>query len=282
MSKIAWGMGISACLHAFVVGVVVFSPSLEKQVEPKIQPLVVSVNSILEKPQEPEVIKPNPPSLPKEPVVSEELKPKEPNPPKKEEIKPPKKPEPKPNPPKKEEKKPEPKSEPKKQKPAIKPKPKEQESLKKEQSPAPKPQEKTSKDFNMPPIESASVAKNETKKPDNQPAISKQSNINSQPAKTQPKEQTWDKDAYLREITEAIIRYKSYPLRAKKMKMQGEVLVAFDILPDGRILGLDTKKSSGYKYLDSHTLKIVEEASSAFPKPPEKISVKIPVSYRLY
>lgn len=262
-------MGVSICVHAFIVGTVILNPPTKKQIEPKTNPLIVSVASFVEPVKEAKTSHPKPPISPKKPKIE---KPKEPvqKVPQIKEIAPKK-------------------IEPKKPiVPELKP-PKPQQIIpKKVEKPKQKPQKKAFEDFNLPLIKSNLSTQNRPKEADKniQQIASNQSqqiiDAKDLPAETKTIEPTWDKVGYLNEIKTAIIRHKSYPARARKMKMQGEVGVVFTILPTGEIVKLAVKKSSGHKYLDSHTLETIKDASRVFPKPLEEISVQIPIDYRLY
>ena len=267
-------MGISICVHAFIAGVVILNPSIQKKIKRETEPLTISVNSFIEPTKEVEVSSPKPPlSKTKKPKESEsknidqakEIIPEK-NEPKKPII-----------------------SEPKPPKPIIKPIPKEpkpeQIVPKKVEKPIQKPQPRASEDFNLPPMKSSPPVQNKIEEvvASNQPLQATHAkNLTNEIAKAKTIEPAWDKMGYLSEVKATIIRYKSYPTRARKMKMQGEVVVSFTILPTGEMVKLAVEKSSGYGYLDSHTIETIKDASRVFPKPLEEIKVQIPIEYRLY
>jgi protein TonB len=85
--------------------------------------------------------------------------------------------------------------------------------------------------------------------------------------------------SYLSKIYSIIDRHKTYPSRAKKFGIQGEVIVQFTLYPTGKISDIKIIKSSGAKFLDVHTLNKVLEASKFFPKPPQEIEMRVPIRY---
>jgi periplasmic protein TonB len=85
--------------------------------------------------------------------------------------------------------------------------------------------------------------------------------------------------SYLSKIYSIIDRYKTYPPRAKSFGIQGEVLVQFTLYKNGKISDIKILKSSGARFLDVHTVDKVLEASSAFPKPPKELEMRVPIRY---
>lgn len=86
---------------------------------------------------------------------------------------------------------------------------------------------------------------------------------------------------FLKQVHHIIHQYKSYPSRAKKMHIQGEVIASFTLFSSGEISDIKIIQSSGAKFLDEHTIETIIEASSSFPKPPSQINMRIPISYFL-
>ncbi|MHC4266911.1 MAG: energy transducer TonB [Planctomycetota bacterium] len=72
----------------------------------------------------------------------------------------------------------------------------------------------------------------------------------------------------------------SYPGRARKMSMEGNVIVTFVVRLDGSIKDVFIKKSSGYSILDNNVIKAVKKAAP-FPPPPVEAKIIIPITYRL-
>lgn len=72
------------------------------------------------------------------------------------------------------------------------------------------------------------------------------------------------------------VRYSS---RAKRLNIQGEVLVQFKLTKSG-IEG-DIVTLSGHRLLRKSTIKAINEASLYFPKVSKDITIKLPVVYKL-
>ncbi len=72
----------------------------------------------------------------------------------------------------------------------------------------------------------------------------------------------------------------SYPSRARKMLMEGSVIVSFVVRLDGSIKDIIIKQSSGYSILDKNAIKAIKKAAP-FPSPPVEATITIPITYRL-
>lgn len=81
-------------------------------------------------------------------------------------------------------------------------------------------------------------------------------------------------------IRDAIQRGIVYPATARKMGWEGQVMVAFRLLPDGSVRDVDVVQGSGYPALDRGAIDAVRNASP-FPRSPEGAKVITPVVYRL-
>jgi TonB family protein len=79
-------------------------------------------------------------------------------------------------------------------------------------------------------------------------------------------------------IRNAIEQSKTYPLIARKRRMEGTVHVGFRITPQGRPEEVRIMKSSGFAVLDRATVDIVERAA---PFPYIDASLEVPVVFRL-
>jgi protein TonB len=79
-------------------------------------------------------------------------------------------------------------------------------------------------------------------------------------------------------IRDAIERNKTYPLIARKRRMEGTVHVGFRITPQGRPEEVRIMKSSGFAVLDRATVGIVERAA---PFPYIDASLEVPVVFQL-
>ncbi|MGB6329467.1 MAG: energy transducer TonB [Halarcobacter sp.] len=80
-------------------------------------------------------------------------------------------------------------------------------------------------------------------------------------------------------IKKHIQRNINYSKRARKMNIQGEVIVEFCLLKNGKIK--DIKTLSGHRLLRKSTIKAIEKASLSFPKVSKNITIKLPINYKL-
>lgn len=81
-------------------------------------------------------------------------------------------------------------------------------------------------------------------------------------------------------IYTAILEHKSYPKRAQRMGIEGEVVVYFLWSKRG-VENMKIEKSSGHSLLDSHCFEIVTLASRDFPMVDEPLEVSVPISFKL-
>ncbi|MDR4504853.1 MAG: energy transducer TonB [Candidatus Scalindua sp.] len=72
----------------------------------------------------------------------------------------------------------------------------------------------------------------------------------------------------------------SYPYKARKMSMQGDVIITFLVRLDGSVKEIEIKKSSGFSTLDDNAENAVRKASP-FPPPPVEVKIVIPITYKL-
>ena len=86
---------------------------------------------------------------------------------------------------------------------------------------------------------------------------------------------------YATKIKEAIVRHLYYPRIARKTKKQGVVIIRFELLPSKRVQNITIMQSSHHKILDRAAKTTIQKASKEFPKPKEKITIQIPIEYRL-
>ncbi|MGE4295090.1 MAG: energy transducer TonB [Campylobacterales bacterium] len=76
--------------------------------------------------------------------------------------------------------------------------------------------------------------------------------------------------------------YLRYPALAGQLRMSGETVVAFTLLPDGDITPIEIIKSSGYSLLDDNAVHTVQIAHKDYPRPKEPVRVRMRVIYRLF
>lgn len=72
----------------------------------------------------------------------------------------------------------------------------------------------------------------------------------------------------------------SYPYKARKMSMEGDVIISFIVCLDGSVKDIKINKSSGFSTLDDNAEKAVRKASP-FPPPPVEVKIVIPITYKL-
>lgn len=84
----------------------------------------------------------------------------------------------------------------------------------------------------------------------------------------------------LEKIRKYIMENIKYPYIARKMRWQGKVIVEI-VLSGNGCEHIKLVKSSGHRILDKNALETVSKVCGKFPKPQRKVSVKVPISYRL-
>ena len=70
-----------------------------------------------------------------------------------------------------------------------------------------------------------------------------------------------------------------YPSKAKKLSIEGIVVVKFKILPNGTVENIEIIE--GHAFLKASTIDAIEEASKKFPKSNSNIDVQIAIEYKL-
>ncbi len=88
-------------------------------------------------------------------------------------------------------------------------------------------------------------------------------------------------ELYLATIRAKIEQNLSYPMMAKRLKLEGEVLLSFDISEKGDVKNIKITHSSGSKSLDDGAIKTIKEAAPFNPPPDGVISIELPVAYKL-
>ncbi len=86
-------------------------------------------------------------------------------------------------------------------------------------------------------------------------------------------------DKYLSQIRDLINQNVKYPPKAKKLCIEGIVLVKFKITSNGSVE--DITIIDGHKFLQDATIEAIEEASKSFPKTNKSIEIQIPIEYKL-
>lgn len=86
-------------------------------------------------------------------------------------------------------------------------------------------------------------------------------------------------DKYLAQIRDLIHKNVKYPSKAKKLSIEGIVIVKFKILEDGTVQNIEI--IDGHKFLQTSTIEAIEEASKNFPKTNQSIEIQVPIEYKL-
>lgn len=84
---------------------------------------------------------------------------------------------------------------------------------------------------------------------------------------------------HLIQIKKYIQSHVKYSKRARRLNIQGSVVVQFELLTDGSIKNM--KAISGHRLLKKSTIKAIETASSYFPKVNKSVLIKVPIDYKL-
>lgn len=86
-------------------------------------------------------------------------------------------------------------------------------------------------------------------------------------------------DKHLAQIRNLINQNVKYPNRARKLSIQGVVLIRFKILENGNVE--DITILNGHKFLQEATIEAIMEASKKFPKVNSTIEIQIPIEYKI-
>ena len=97
----------------------------------------------------------------------------------------------------------------------------------------------------------------------------------------QPSVQERYLDEHLQIISQLLRRHLYYPKRARKRHMEGNVIVVFELLQNGDIGNIHVKQSSNKGILDRAAVKTISKLSGKVPKPPQTITIEIPIQFRL-
>jgi protein TonB len=86
-------------------------------------------------------------------------------------------------------------------------------------------------------------------------------------------------DKHLAQIRKLINQNIKYPKRARKLSIEGIVVVKFKINENGSIENITILE--GHKFLQNATIEAIQEASKSFPKTNKSIEIQIPIEYKL-
>ncbi|MFA5455600.1 MAG: energy transducer TonB [Sulfurimonas sp.] len=125
-----------------------------------------------------------------------------------------------------------------------------------------------------PSVEPMKIAKN-----DSASRIQEPKNEQKATSKVAPNEM----ESYLFRVREKIEKNLRYPSLAKRLKLEGESIVAFEILDDGSVRGssLEIKNSSGHKSLDRQAIDTILSVSPFDTPPQNNMSIVLPVAFKL-
>ncbi|MCK9474148.1 energy transducer TonB [Sulfurimonas sp.] len=90
-------------------------------------------------------------------------------------------------------------------------------------------------------------------------------------------------EQYLFKIRAKIQENLRYPPLARRLKIEGESVVRFEISSDGsvNVSSIGIKKSSGHESLDRQAMQTIQDVSPFDAPPKEVISIILPVSFNL-
>ena len=93
------------------------------------------------------------------------------------------------------------------------------------------------------------------------------------------------RDQYLQKVMRKIVCRKKYPKRLRRMKIEGQVVVEFEINSDGSLARALVTSSAGHVELDDLALQLIQNSAN-FPKFPKglevaSLSLALPIEYSL-
>ncbi len=84
--------------------------------------------------------------------------------------------------------------------------------------------------------------------------------------------------SHIRSLIQSALRY---PPMARRLRIEGVVVVAFALGDNGEVKDANIITSSGNSSLDSRALQTVKELSGAYPRPQNAIDLQIPISFSI-
>ena len=91
--------------------------------------------------------------------------------------------------------------------------------------------------------------------------------------------------AYLNLILQVLEKHKRYPKAAKRLAMNGKVVLQFVILPDGQVINPQITQSSGHRLFRTAALQALSRVGQMPPFPSDmrrrKLLVEVPISYQI-
>lgn len=106
-----------------------------------------------------------------------------------------------------------------------------------------------------------------------------------EPVRAPPAPHPGDVRRYGRGVYRSMLPHRRYPLAARKLRLEGRVLLRVRLRRDGRVLAARVHQSSGHKVLDDEALRMLA-AAAPFASFPENIArpeldIVIPMAFRL-
>ena len=89
-------------------------------------------------------------------------------------------------------------------------------------------------------------------------------------------------DRVLAELLAVIEANKTYPRRARQTGQQGEVLLAVEIGPDGRVASVSIRKKHASALLNRAALKAAEPLEGRPTKLSKAVTIVVPVRFELH
>ncbi|MFP4497084.1 MAG: energy transducer TonB, partial [Vulcanimicrobiota bacterium] len=86
-------------------------------------------------------------------------------------------------------------------------------------------------------------------------------------------------------VADRVERNRNYPVKAREERLQGSVVVSFNISPDGNAGGISIIQSSGHGVLDSAALDAVKSGAPYLPYPvglKRSVKVKLTLNFELF
>lgn len=120
------------------------------------------------------------------------------------------------------------------------------------------------------------IEKNQNFPEAKQNTLVEEKQLNTKPQIDEKKEYLDKNLALIRSLINENVKY---PSKAKKLSIEGIVVVKFKILEDGSVQNIQIIE--GHALLRSSTIEAIEEASKSFPKSEISIEIQIPIGYKL-
>ncbi len=120
------------------------------------------------------------------------------------------------------------------------------------------------------------IEKNQNFPEPKQNTLVEEKQLNTKPQIDEKKEYLDKNLALIRSLINENVKY---PSKAKKLSIEGIVVVKFKILEDGSVQNIQIIE--GHTLLRSSTIEAIEEASKSFPKSEISIEIQIPIEYKL-